>query len=170
MTRQGRISVLVFSLLCLLYFFWMFLATTQLGDDLSGSTHSFLDIFLYRSRLQPGNDVLREGTTSNISEATQNSTSVSDLAQWRRVFAGIYVVSLPHRADRRVGMDRVRQVIGLNWTYYDAAYADSPSVTAIIEQAVKNRAEQSANPWYPVEFSWPLSLSLPEFLPGQYFI
>lgn len=157
MKKQERIFLLVLVLVLLSCSSWMFFATTPLGSNLSGLTHEFLADFL--EVLQPGGQ-----NTSSVSESIQTNSSALPKAQEPNIFAGVYVVSLPHRIDRRIGMDRLRQVVGMNWTYFDAVSADSPPVHAIVEQAISSRAERSGNPWYPAEFSWPDSLLLPDAL------
>ncbi|KAI0802989.1 hypothetical protein BC629DRAFT_1438095 [Irpex lacteus] len=157
MKKQERIFLLVLVLVLLSCSSWMFFATTPLESNLSGLTHEFLADFL--EVLQPG-----EQNTSSVSESIQTNSSALPKAQEPNIFAGVYVVSLPHRIDRRIGMDRLRQVVGMNWTYFDAVTADSPPVHAIIEQAISSRAARSTNPWYPAEFSWPDSLLLPDVL------
>ncbi|KAI0085695.1 hypothetical protein BDY19DRAFT_996593 [Irpex rosettiformis] len=162
MTRRGRISLLVFFAILLLCCSLVFFAS--FGGVLPSVSHEFLNDFLGASQLKLPNHFSHDTATSSLSDTTLLNTSTSALGRAHPIFSDIYVISLPYRVDRRVGMDRVRQVVGLNWTYFDAVTADSAPVAAIVEQAMKNRTERSENPWYPSEFSWPASLLLPEAL------
>ncbi|KAJ3746659.1 hypothetical protein DFH05DRAFT_1523261 [Lentinula detonsa] len=53
----------------------------------------------------------------------------------------IYVISLPHRADRRIRMESLRKYLGLNWTFIDATYADEEIVATIMSNVYKLREE-----------------------------
>ncbi|KAJ3998361.1 hypothetical protein F5050DRAFT_1870849 [Lentinula boryana] len=53
----------------------------------------------------------------------------------------IYVISLPHRADRRIRMEFLRKYLGLNWTFIDATYADEEIVPTIMSNVYKLREE-----------------------------
>src|SRR5713101_7655894 len=50
------------------------------------------------------------------------------------VVSKIYVISLPRRTDRRLQMDRLRDVLHLDWTYRDACEANASVVTTILRQ------------------------------------
>ncbi|ETW87735.1 hypothetical protein HETIRDRAFT_240238, partial [Heterobasidion irregulare TC 32-1] len=64
------------------------------------------------------------------------------------VMSRIYVVSLPHRADRRVQMDQLERALGLNWTYVDAIDADDPLIANVMDQVRTLRNNVPT-------FSWP---------------
>lgn len=65
-------------------------------------------------------------------------------------FNEAYVVSLSRRSDRRIAMERIRQVIPrLNWTYVDATGAEDPIVSRILDRARAQRSRESE------QFSWP---------------
>ncbi|KAJ7641464.1 hypothetical protein FB45DRAFT_1022212 [Roridomyces roridus] len=45
-----------------------------------------------------------------------------------------YVISLPRRTDRREKMERLREHLGVEWSYFDAGEAGTPLVTKIVDQ------------------------------------
>ncbi|KAH7877754.1 uncharacterized protein C8R40DRAFT_1095048 [Lentinula edodes] len=53
----------------------------------------------------------------------------------------IYVLSLPHRTDRRARMEYLQNYLGLNWTYMDATYADAEIIGTIMGNVRKIREE-----------------------------
>ncbi|KAJ4490093.1 hypothetical protein J3R30DRAFT_30456 [Lentinula aciculospora] len=53
----------------------------------------------------------------------------------------IYVLSLPHRTDRRTRMELLRNYLSLNWTYIDATYVDEEVVSTIMGNVFKLREE-----------------------------
>lgn len=155
MKRHQRLSLLAILLLSLVCSGWMYIALIPLNNGLSGLDLQFIDDFL--GVLQP----TRESESSN-SEVTRTmslphglQTDSSPMSQAFRPFSDIYVISLPHRQDRRLGMERVREVISMNWTYVDAIHAEASFISGIVQQAVQNQADRSSNRWYPQEFSWP---------------
>jgi Glycosyltransferase family 25 (LPS biosynthesis protein) len=48
------------------------------------------------------------------------------------VISNIYVISLPRRTDRHLQMDRLKDVLHMNWTYKDAYDANASVVTHIL--------------------------------------
>lgn len=81
------------------------------------------------------------------------------------VSSKIYVISLPRRTDRRFQMDRLKDVLNLNWTYKDACEANTPLVTGILRQVHVLRSKWMPQPQpgdghMPLEsivspFDWP---------------
>ncbi|KAI0697165.1 hypothetical protein BC835DRAFT_1270804 [Cytidiella melzeri] len=131
----------------------MFFASVPITKGFSERTLQFLDDFL--------NAVQSNTTSSGAIPSTVLPLipqSIYSKPQFSQFFSHVYVVSLPHREDRRAEMERVSQVLNLNWTYFDAVSSDNPSVATILEQVMANRAEMTAIPWYPEEFSWPVNL------------
>ncbi|KAJ3810242.1 hypothetical protein F5876DRAFT_76961 [Lentinula aff. lateritia] len=53
----------------------------------------------------------------------------------------IYVLSLPHRTDRRDRMEYLQNYLGLHWTYMDATYADAEIIGTIMDNVRKIREE-----------------------------
>ena len=70
----------------------------------------------------------------------------------------IYVLSLPRRVDRRRAMERLRQTLGLQWTYVDATDADTDSILNINAHIRSKRTEieeKVANGVSDDTFQWP---------------
>ncbi|KAJ3827206.1 hypothetical protein F5880DRAFT_1539597 [Lentinula raphanica] len=86
---------------------------------------------------KPSNGVTRigEGPLVPRFRDSRASTNVPDSNE------SIYVVSLPHRTDRRMRMEFLREYLGLNWTYVDATYADEEIVTTIMKNVYTLREE-----------------------------
>jgi hypothetical protein len=62
------------------------------------------------------------------------------------IISKIYVISLPRRTDRRLQMDRLRDAIHLNWTYWDACEANAPVVSTILRQVRVLRSQLVPRP------------------------
>ena len=97
-------------------------------------------------------------------ETTRNSTAleVSPFKERGTETLGvadkIYVLSLPRRADRRRSMERLRQTLGLHWTYLDALDADMDPITNIHAHIRSRRTEieqEVANGVLDDTFQWP---------------
>ncbi|PCH33188.1 hypothetical protein WOLCODRAFT_93084 [Wolfiporia cocos MD-104 SS10] len=88
---------------------------------------------------------------------TINSTSKPDLLG---VAAEIYVVSLPHRMDRRAKMEQLRKMLSLRWSYIDAVQSHDPVVDGILHQ-VRNLREDDTliitSSDDQKEFVWPVN-------------
>ena len=69
------------------------------------------------------------------------------------LFRHTYVISLPYRMDRRVDMEKIREVLSVNWTYVDAIDAKDASVTQVVH-CVRERALNSSG---ANAFNWPTS-------------
>ncbi|KZT09066.1 uncharacterized protein LAESUDRAFT_647818 [Laetiporus sulphureus 93-53] len=76
------------------------------------------------------------------------------------LFSDIYVVTLPHRSDRHIMMERLRQSLALNWTYVDAIPSSDPVIMGISEwvgrlrQRVSTLQPQTENQ-AEQRFEWP---------------
>lgn len=70
----------------------------------------------------------------------------------------IYVLSLPRRVDRRRSMERLRQTLGLQWTYVDATDADGDAIHNIhahIRSRRTSTEEEVVNGVSDDTFQWP---------------
>lgn len=98
-------------------------------------------------------------------EANKNSTAVLGGPPFKYggletlgIADKIYVLSLPRRVDRRRAMERLRQTLGLQWTYVDATDADTDPVHKIHAHIRGRRAEieeEVANGVLDDTFQWP---------------
>jgi len=76
-------------------------------------------------------------------------------------FGQIYVVSLPTRQDRRQDMEKLRTLLGLSWTYFDAFPADNSLVGSILGWVDSLRTNASLESYgYKIPFlgsnlTWP---------------
>ncbi|KAI0932789.1 hypothetical protein AcV5_010478 [Taiwanofungus camphoratus] len=64
------------------------------------------------------------------------------------IASDIYVISLPHRTDRRATMERLRQALGLQWIYVNAIHHNDEIVRNIMAQVRRLRGEYDVR--YPV--------------------
>lgn len=77
----------------------------------------------------------------------------------RDIFANTFVVSLPHRTDRRIGMKLLRDTLAVNWTYVDATAAGSPTVSWLVNCIRSTRAAHASSAATTSEdFAWPESV------------
>ncbi|KAK7694147.1 hypothetical protein QCA50_001327 [Cerrena zonata] len=76
--------------------------------------------------------------------------------------SSVHVVSLPNRADRRNGMEKLRAGLHLNWTYNDATPSDDFNIETLTQNLIKFRHESSNPPGSlvygspPGHFLWPV--------------
>lgn len=88
----------------------------------------------------------------DLGTATSSGTAGNNF----HLFKEAYVVSLSRRSDRRIAMERIRQVIPrLNWTYVDATNAEDPIISRILDRARAQSSRESE------QFSWPDDLLPP---------
>jgi GR25 family glycosyltransferase involved in LPS biosynthesis len=66
----------------------------------------------------------------------------------------IYVISLPHRTDRRSQMDQLRQTLGLKWTYIEGMDMNNEIIDKIVNSVRSIRAANASDS----SFIWPLDL------------
>lgn len=72
------------------------------------------------------------------------------------VASNIYVVSLPHRTDRRAAMERLKQALELDWTYVDAVPSGDPSIVDVLERVRRTRFPPGElQDDLPQQFAWP---------------
>jgi GR25 family glycosyltransferase involved in LPS biosynthesis len=153
MRQQQRISLVAIALLSLLGLLRLFFAQLPDGGTLSDWTFELLDDFLSAVTAWPSYGNINSNTTTDIFSPQRMSNSYKNSP-----FSHVYVISLPHRTDRRDKMEKLLQVLDLNWTYVDAVSANSPVVADIVQYALATREERFSNVSYPKEFSWPTHL------------
>ena len=98
--------------------------------------HDSSDTLAYRNHL--------ELTTSPVSQITHSPTLG---------FSHIYVLSLPHRTDRRDDMRKLGRALGLELTFIDAAKKEEPFFQWIAERVAETRVKRRAlmvSPPFPV--------------------
>lgn len=172
MTRNQRLALSLMALLTLIFSVWMYLVAVPLGLGLSDTTLHLLDDFLHSSESTHANadavggshvfdDSLasESGSVLPIDEDQDFGRLLDANALTDNFLSQVYLISLPRRTDRRLGMERVRQVIGFNWTYVDAMAANDPIVNRIIARTTINRAVQLKNLTHEEEFAWPVDWS-----------
>ena len=98
-------------------------------------------------RLQP----MPYPSVSNASKSPVRPPWKPYLNQSADPFTHKYVISLPHRMDRREDMEHLRAVLAVNWTYVDAIGAGDASVSRLVGCA-RERARISSN---KAVFTWP---------------
>ncbi|KAE9398637.1 hypothetical protein BT96DRAFT_976330 [Gymnopus androsaceus JB14] len=150
-TRQSRRFKLLF------FFVIVLLAVT---------TFSFLRC-LSLSRIDVGSGPLIPRSRDPYASESESIYSENNLES-------IYVLSLPHRNDRRARMEFLRTYLGLNWTYVEATSAEEEVVGRIManvrrlrEEAMRGRVdlqivkENTTEREKPVKlpFEWPTSKS-----------
>jgi len=88
----------------------------------------------------------------------------------------IYVLSLPHRSDRRQEMDKLKAALGLRWTYVDAMDTKNKLVGRILDSVWVIRATNDYLFTWPADMPppnerispWsPGFLSIPDIAPGS---
>ncbi|KAJ3536590.1 hypothetical protein NM688_g6816 [Phlebia brevispora] len=112
-----------------------------------------------------------EATNNDLPPSSYDDISIpedhGELLSWSSydensldIFANTYVISLPHRTDRRISMERLRQAISVNWTYVDAVSAENPEIHWLMEciRSMRGDATVSSNLTYAEEFAWPPEL------------
>ncbi|KAF8637003.1 hypothetical protein AX17_003116 [Amanita inopinata Kibby_2008] len=70
------------------------------------------------------------------------------------IVSEIYVVSLPRRTDRRLQMERLRVLLGLDWMYYPATEVNNAVIHAIT-QRVRVLHQDCSEVSSKCTFSWP---------------
>lgn len=69
-----------------------------------------------------------------------------------------YVVSLPHRDDRRLDIDKLMTTLEIpNWHYHNGTYAKDPLIGNFMRKVQAQRVDSEKNPeeWAILPFEWP---------------
>lgn len=167
--------LLVSAFSLLLGLFWIYLAAVSLGiiaDNSTPYTLDWLNLLIHPASSDIEADTRSDDAAPSLAfEESAMQTEDSRLSHTTLGFSNqtstteqtvsqIFVVSLPHRSDRRLGMERLRRAVMLNWTYIDAVSGGSPIVEHVIRQVSTNRAMQTKDGAFPKEFSWPADLDI----------
>lgn len=161
---------LVMLALSVLFAIFLFLSTTAWSSpsDLALARHPWHTSTQLDAPGAPDPPPARDKAANPaLSPAISDPGGARGLSRVLGVMSRIYVVSLPHRADRRVQMDQLERALGLNWTYVDAIDADDPLIANVMDQVrtLRNNVVLSAVPSLdelsppaaPIKptFSWP---------------
>lgn len=157
-TMKRRILILAVLSICVLSSAWMFFFTELHPSKLSlGLLGDAFDIIHPVSNDLSGlNDTHLDALLSN--ETTDSSGLPSGSPSYYNkdldLFENTYVVSLPHRTDRRISMERLRQYISANWTYVDAVNAEDQEISWLLE-CVRSMRDSGASTTSNEVFAWP---------------
>ncbi|TFY60979.1 hypothetical protein EVJ58_g4794 [Rhodofomes roseus] len=107
-----------------------------------------------------GDSHAKQSQTDPSTEYTANFTFGEETLG---IASNIYVLSLPHRMDRRMSMERLRQTLGLQWTYINAIDSEADTTRNIYAHIHDRRArveEGVVTGLLDDTFEWPNATSV----------
>ena len=174
MRSLGRAALLALGILSGFWSFWLYfnagpLAISEATLNLLGDIFSLVQTYPHHSQDQPADlarySLMPMPAVQKIAQPPLHNASVKIANQtaWPG-FAETYVVSLPGRIDRRIGMERIRQTLPwLNWTYVPATPADDPRIGRIYDRVREQRRALARG--NVTVFAWPADLNAPAHPP-----
>ncbi|CCL98941.1 uncharacterized protein FIBRA_00948 [Fibroporia radiculosa] len=146
--------------------FWVFIGLNLLGSDFKQlvtshiknleteddfTSHGILDL---SSVLEDPLDFDTQIADVHDSSGENSNLLLSFYSNTTLTFAShFYVISLPHRTDRRASMEMLRQALSLQWTYVPAVRPDDSPIIDIVNRVQRIRLGAGSQP--VEEFDWP---------------
>ncbi|KIP07334.1 hypothetical protein PHLGIDRAFT_35490 [Phlebiopsis gigantea 11061_1 CR5-6] len=175
MNSHRRTALLALGILSGFWSLWIYfdagpLAVSEATLDLLGDIFSLVQTYPPHSQDEPPESarysLMPMPAVQEFAQAPaadNASTEIASQATWPG-FAETYVVSLPGRTDRRIGMERIRQVLPwLNWAYVPATPADDPRIGRIYDRVREQRRALARE--NVTAFAWPADLDTPAHPP-----
>lgn len=175
MNSHRRTALLALGILSGFWSLWIYfdagpLAVSEATLDLLGDIFSLVQAYPPHTQDEPAESarysLMPMPAVQEVAQAPapdNASTEIASQATWPG-FAETYVVSLPGRTDRRIGMERIRQVLPwLNWAYVPATPADDPRIGRIYDRVREQRLALARG--NVTAFAWPVDLDIPAHPP-----
>ncbi|KAJ3799234.1 hypothetical protein GGU11DRAFT_516833 [Lentinula aff. detonsa] len=142
LARLSRLSSTSYFRICAFVSLFLIISSTGLLFATLTAQNNLFSLLPLPHRLRKSwavNGALKVGEGPLIPRLRHSNFSMSaDMLQSNE---SIYVISLPHRADRRIRMESLRKYLSLNWTFIDATYADEEIVATIMSNVYTLREE-----------------------------